>query len=93
MNTIRKLLSIIVLNRIRSQVENFLDASQSRGRGTADAVWAHRFIISKALKFQTKFKILGIDLSKAFDTVNRNKLMQLIEQILDPDSVKLYRNY
>jgi hypothetical protein len=53
-------------------VENFLDASQSRGRGTADAVWAHRFIISKALKFQTKFKILGIDLSIAFDTVNRN---------------------
>ena len=86
------MISIIILERIRPQVESFLDSSQAgfrKKRGTADAVWAHRFMVSKVLKFKTRIHILGIDMSKAFDTVNRVKLLQLVKTIVDNDSYQL----
>ena len=92
LNNLRKILSLVILERIRPAVEEYLGPSQSgfrRNRGTADAVWAHRFMISKAQKFYTRFHILGIDLSKAFDTVNRAKLLQTIKPLIDNDSYQM----
>ena len=87
-------LSIIILERTRPVVEQFIHPEQCgfrRKRGTADAVWAHRMIVSKALKYNTKFHILGLDMSKAFDTVNRSKLLEVLSSFLDSDSIILIR--
>ena len=94
LNSTRKVLSIIILERTRPVVEQFIRPEQCgfrHKRGTADAVWAHRMIVSKALKYNTKFHILGLDMSKAFDTVNRSKLLEVLSSFLDSDSIILIR--
>ena len=77
LNTSRKILSIITLNRIQDKVEQYLSASQAAyrpKRSTGDIVWAHRFIIGKVQLYQDlEVYITGIDMSSAFDTINRTK--------------------
>ena len=58
-------------------------------RGTADAVWAHRWMISQVQHFKKVTYVLGIDLSKAFDTIDRTKLMEVLKNIVDEDSLRL----
>ncbi len=94
LNTIRKTLSNIVLNRIYDKVDEILMVYQSgfrQYRSTADAVWTHRWNIAKSLHFKRKCYILGIDLSKAFDTISREQLMEVLQTFLDEDEIRLIR--
>ena len=55
LNTSRKILSIITLNRRQEKVEQYLSASQAAyrpKRSTGSIVWAHRFIIGKVQLYQ-----------------------------------------
>ena len=50
LNTIRKSLSLITLERIKEKVEKYLSANQSGFRpfrSTADVVWTHRWLAAK----------------------------------------------
>ena len=90
----RKILSLITLNRIRDKAEEYISSSQAgfrRYRSTADIVWSHKWLISKIQKVQDEFTILGIDMSSAFDTINRIKLIEVCESFLDEDEVRLIR--
>ena len=94
LQTLRKVLSLIVLERIRDPVENFVPPSQSafrRYRSTADVVWCKRWLTSIIERKKKEIHILGIDLSRAFDTVNRNKLLQVITELVDEDAVRMIR--
>ncbi|OWZ09125.1 RxLR effector protein [Phytophthora megakarya] len=94
LNSIRKAISLVVLRRISPKVEQFLSPHQSGfrpSRSTADAVWAHRWIAARAQRYKERFHILGIDLSRAFDTVNRDKLLSVLKPILDDDEIRLIR--
>ena len=76
LDTIRKSLSLTVLERIRPKVEKYLSPNQSGFRpcrSTADVVWTHRWLAAKSQKEQIKLKLTGIDMSAAFDTVDRKK--------------------
>ncbi|XP_071943833.1 uncharacterized protein [Antedon mediterranea] len=60
LNTIRKCLSLITLDRITSKVDAFLPQSQSgfrKGRSTSDIVFTHRWLIAKAQKEKTNIYI------------------------------------
>ena len=49
LNSIRKILSVVTLNRIKPKVEGYLSDSQAayrNKRSTTDIIWAHRFIIA-----------------------------------------------
>ena len=75
LNTIRKLISVAVLSRSSVQVSKFLGANQSgfrAGRSTADVVWALRWLAVKAMRYNWECHVLGIDMSKAFDTIDRS---------------------
>ena len=64
--------------RMAPAIERLLPKYQSAyrpGRSTADAVWAKRWIISAVEHCRLKLFMLGIDLSRAFDTILRGKLM------------------
>ena len=76
----RKVLSIITLNRIRPFVEEYLSKSRSGfrpDRSTADVVWTHKRMAAKTLKEDVNIKISGIDMTAAFDTIDRNQLLNM----------------
>lgn len=90
----RKILSLITLRRIQPKVDQYLSASQAgfrRGRSTADIVWAHRWLAATAIRYQKTIRILGLDMSRAFDTIDRNRLMKILEDEvkLDKDELRI----
>ncbi|XP_029657154.1 uncharacterized protein LOC115231228 [Octopus sinensis] len=88
------LLTRNTLERIKDPVNEYLSASQSGfrpGRSTADVVWGHRWICAISQKFKMATTILGIDMSRAFDTIRRDKLMEILKTILDNDSIRMVR--
>lgn len=93
LNTIRKTLSSIALKRIRPKIEEFLSSSQAgfrKGRSTTDVIWTHKWKIARSITYQAEeYCILGIDLSQAFDTINRKKLMEILKGILDEDEYNI----
>ena len=88
---IRKILSNVVLLRTKPKVDRYLSLSQSaygEKRSTGDIIWAYRWIIAKAQKAKEKIFITGIDLSSAFDTIIREKLIIILEEIVDKDELQ-----
>ena len=61
------------------------------GRSTADVVWAHRWLVAKTQRYHSTVHLLGIDLSKAFDTIKRDTLLTVLEAFLSDDNVRLIR--
>ena len=60
-------------------------------RSTAEYIWTHRYIrlTLKALTEETIIKISGIDMSAAFDTINRRHLLDRLKTIVDEDGQRL----
>ena len=54
-------------------------------RSTSDAVWAHKWLIATAQKYQIEINILGLDLSSAFDTINRKVLLAETKEVFTKD--------
>ena len=81
---IRKILSNVVLARIKPKVKEHLSLTQSayrEKRSTSDIIWAYRWIIAKTQKVKEKIHITGPDLSSAFDAIIREKLVVILETI------------
>ena len=95
LNVIRKVLSSITLNRINKITDQHVQQSQAAyrgGRSTTDIVWAHRFICAKVQLYQdVQVKVVGIDMSSAFDTIQRKNLMDELECILGEDEQRMCR--
>ncbi|KAL6486765.1 hypothetical protein MHYP_G00061570 [Metynnis hypsauchen] len=95
LNSIRKILSIIALHRIRDKVDRFTGPNQSgfkRGRSCADIVWAQRMLVSVVMMRKWNFYKMGIDMSKAFDTIKRKKILEVLLQAgCNEDELRLIR--
>ncbi|KAI8496692.1 hypothetical protein Bbelb_253470 [Branchiostoma belcheri] len=93
LNGIRKLFSLIMLECCKPQVDLYLPRSQSsyrRGHSTTDIVFTKR--ISADLVMTNVWDlyihpILGIDLSRAFDTVDRAQLISVLKDVVDDDDI------
>ena len=88
------LLSLIVLSRIATKVDNFLSPSQSgfrRGRSTADVVFGYRWLCAKAQCQRITIECLCIDLSRAFDTIRRDKLLDVLHSFIDEPELRMIR--
>ena len=91
---IRKILSNVVLARIKPKVDEYFYLSQSayrEKRSTGDIIWAYRWIIAKTQKVKEKIYIAGIDLSSSFDTIIREKLVVILETILHKDKLRIVK--
>ena len=91
---IRKILSNITCKRIKVAYEAYISQSQSayrENRSTADVVWTHRWIAAKAQNEKISIYITGIDMSSAFDTIIREELVKILEQILHEDEMRMCR--
>ena len=92
LTTLRKVLSLVVLSRITNKVDAYLSAGQSGfqpGRGTADVVYGYRWMAAKSQRYQEAIEILGIDMSRAFDTIKRDRLMHILETFLDDSELRM----
>ena len=84
LNVHRKLFSTIVLNRIRPILEettSHLQPAYTNGKSTTDVVLAHKLIKAAADTYEVELDIAGVDMSKAFDTVDRIKLLAILREI------------
>ena len=62
----------------------------NKEKRTGNIVWAHRFIIGKVELCQDlEVYITGIDMSSAFDTIKRQKLMNELNKLLDDDEWRI----
>jgi sorting nexin-29 len=92
LNTVRKILSNVLLKRISDKIINNISISQSgfrKGRSTSDLVWTYRWIMATVTKYKETIHIMGLDLSKAFDCINREKLLENLKEILDPSEIRI----
>jgi len=92
LTTLRKVLSLVALRRINGYVTDFVSPTQSGfrpGRSTSDVVWSYRWITSRCQRIKSSVDILGIDMSKAFDTISRQRLMSVLASFLPEDEVRI----
>ena len=90
----QKILSKILSNRIHPKVNTYLSKSQSSyriGRTTADIVWAYRQILLKIQEQDLTIYSIGVDMSGAFDTISRDKLIEITEEFLNKDEMRILR--
>jgi hypothetical protein len=83
LNSIRKILCLVVLNRIEKKIEKYLNPHQHgyrSGRSTTEVAWATQYMKSTCEKFKEEFLVVQTDMSQAFDTPNRTLLMEILEK-------------
>ena len=83
LNGSRKMLTLITLKRIEQRIDDYTMAWQcgyKHGRSCADIVWAQRMMISVVMRKNWTFNKMGIDMSRAFDTVKRTTIIDLLQE-------------
>ena len=50
-----------------------------RGRSCADIVWAQRMLIAVVMRKEWTYSSMGIDMSRAFDTIKRSTIINLLK--------------
>ena len=94
LSVLRKTLSLIVLSRIAPKVDDYLSSSQSgfrRGRSTSGVVFGYRWLCAKAQRHRVTVEFLGIELSRAFDTIRHDKLLDTLQTFLDESELRMIR--
>ena len=94
LTVLRKTLSKIALRRLKPKFEQYLSPSQSAyrpNRSTTDIVWAYRWILAKIQSHNITVYSTGIDMSAAFDTIDRNHLLQTLQTFADEDEMRMVR--
>lgn len=79
-----KIFARVILNRLIMMAENILPEAQCGfrpGRSTVDMIFAMRQIQEKCIEQNMPLYSVFIDLTKAFDTVNREALWTILERI------------
>ena len=94
-NCCRKLLSLITLRRIEDKVDAYTgpwQAAYKKKRSCGDLVWCHRMLISLVKETEWSFHKMGLDMSSAFDTINRQTVLNLLDDAgCERDEIRLVR--
>ena len=95
LNGIRKILSVLTLNRIQEQVNQYTGPWQcgyKPGHSCADIVWSQQMLISVVLRKRCEIHKMGIDMTSAFDTIKRSTVLRLLYDAgCSDDDVRLVR--
>ena len=95
LNGVRKLLSLVVLNRIKPKVNEYTgheQAAYKEGRSTSDIVWTQRMMNSMVMTKKWRYFKMGIDMTQAFNTIKRKKLIAVMEEAnFSEDDIKLVK--
>ncbi|KAJ8397572.1 hypothetical protein AAFF_G00438480 [Aldrovandia affinis] len=95
-----KVFCSVLLQRLKTEVDNILREEQAgfrKGRSCSEQIFTLRNIIEQCLELQTTLIINYIDFKKAFDSVHRESLWQIVQLYGVPSKYvnifrALYRN-
>ena len=76
-----KVLALVLLERMRIVIEPQLSEAQRgfrKGRGTVDQIWVTRQVMEKAVEYRTPVHLCFIDLTKAYDSVDRSAMVAIL---------------
>ena len=95
LSMVRKILAICMKERIADRLNAEIPPSQAAyraGRSTTEHVFAAKILNEKATS-STNYRIhlLMLDMSKAFDTVNREKLLKELSKCLSQDELHIIK--
>ncbi|KAK4308135.1 hypothetical protein Pmani_020165 [Petrolisthes manimaculis] len=95
LSMVRKILAICLIRRIGDKIDGNIPVEQAAyraGRGTTEHTFAYKILAEKAITSQDyTLYITLMDMSKAFDTVKRNTLIEDLTNILDPAELHLIK--
>ena len=93
LSVIRKFLVVCMKKRIVNKLDAEIPPSQAAyrtGRSTIGHVFAAKVLVEKVIPLANyPIHLLMLDMSKAFDTVNRSTVMQELAKVLDPDKLHI----
>ena len=84
---LRKVITTTLINRCWEHIKDHIALSQSayqKGGSTIEQVFTVKILAEKAIISEKCDIFLFLDMSKAFDTVNCSKLMEILKTILTP---------
>ena len=88
----RKVLAICLIDRTWDRLKTKIPKDQAAyqsGSSTTEQVFCVKILAEKVITSQKyEIIIMLIDMSQAFDTVNRERLMQYLETILEPHDMR-----
>ena len=82
-----KVLSLVLLEMLESIIDSQLLESQCgfrQGRGTTDQIWLTRQIIERAGEYGTAAHLCFVDLTKAYDSVDRAAFIAILKNYKVP---------
>ena len=93
LSVLRKVLAIIIVNRtfetIRKEIK-VTQAAYSPGRSTTELVFTFKTLIEQAVCAEDlTVHLLLLDMSRAFDTIDRGILLNDLKEIFEPDILHL----
>ena len=93
LSVIRKILTICIIQRTWEKFATKIPLEQAAyqsGRSTTEQVFTVKMLVEKAINASDySIYILLLDMSKAFDTVDRKTLFKYLEEILEADELHL----
>ena len=93
LSMLRKILAICMKKRIGDRLDNIIPPTQAayrRGRSTTEHVFAAKILAEKAITSKDHpIYILMLDMSKAFDTVNRQMLLDDLSTTINSDELHM----
>ncbi len=94
LNVRRKAVTLALLNRIRGAVDEYLPDSQCGFRqyhSTTEVAWGFAWLKALAHRHQRTLYVAGIDMSTAFDTMNRGLLLATMAALVTVTELRLIR--
>ena len=89
LSVLRKIITITLIDRCWECIPLSQSAYQ-KGRSTTEQVFCIKLLAEKAITSENyDIFLLLLDMSKAFDTVNRSKLMKILKDILTPSELHM----
>ena len=92
LQVIRKIPSKIFMDRTEDKINKHLSQLQSayrKSRSITDVICTHRCMTAKTQVQDLAIFITGGDMSSAIDTIYRDELFQIVEELLDEDDLPI----
>src|SRR5215469_17341388 len=90
LNTACKILATVINNRLTTYAEDLLSQEQNgfrRNRTTTDKIFIMQQMLEKCYEYNIEMHLLFIDLKQAFDSVDRQKTIQILQELRIPNKL------